>query len=60
MSPPAKPLEVPVSELALSYCPICKMEFGTYPIADTLRYEGKLYGFCSLACRDTFVQRRGR
>ncbi|MCX7607084.1 MAG: hypothetical protein N2170_07470 [Bacteroidia bacterium] len=50
-------IHISVDRLALPYCPECEMHFGRYPVADTLTYEGKLYGFCSQGCKEAFVKR---
>ncbi|MCS7188955.1 MAG: YHS domain-containing protein [Bacteroidia bacterium] len=52
-----KGLAVPVESLAIPYCPICEMHFARFSIRDTMTYEGKLYGFCSAACKDSFRKR---
>lgn len=52
-----KSLNIPVEKLALPYCPECEMHFSRFPIADTLTYDGKLYGFCSEGCKEAFVKR---
>ena len=33
---------------------ICHMEIKKFGVSDTLHYQGKLYGFCSSYCKDTF------
>jgi len=50
-------LEIPLDRLALPYCPECEMSFERFPIADTLTYEGKLYGFCSEGCKKAFQEK---
>ncbi len=35
--------------------PVCQMKFSPREARTTTEYEGKLYYFCSLACRDTFI-----
>ncbi|MCX8111736.1 MAG: hypothetical protein N3E49_00840 [Bacteroidia bacterium] len=52
-------LEIPVEQLILPYCPECEMSFHRFPIADTLTYDGKLYGFCSEGCKKAFAKRMG-
>ncbi|MCS7152798.1 MAG: hypothetical protein N2253_00935 [Bacteroidia bacterium] len=54
-----KSLNISVEKLALPYCPICEMRFSHYPVADTLTYDGKLYGFCSEGCKEAFIKRMG-
>ncbi|OYU83015.1 MAG: ATPase P [Flavobacterium sp. BFFFF2] len=33
---------------------ICHMEIKKFGVSDTLNFKGKLYGFCSSYCKDTF------
>jgi len=33
---------------------ICHMDIKKFGVSDTLHYQGKLYGFCSAYCKDTF------
>lgn len=57
-SPDAGPiLQIPLDRLAVPYCPECEMSFERFPIADTLSYEAKLYGFCSEGCKKAFQEK---
>ncbi|GIV24770.1 MAG: hypothetical protein KatS3mg026_0462 [Bacteroidia bacterium] len=53
-----KILAIPLDKLAVPYCPECEMSFERFPIADTLTYEGKLYGFCSEGCKKAFQEKQ--
>ncbi len=35
--------------------PICQMKTAEH-LSDTVTYEGKLYGFCSTSCKNTFLK----
>jgi YHS domain-containing protein len=59
MATPEAGLNIAPDALAVPYCPECEMRFPPHKIADTMRYEGKLYGFCSQACKRSFAQRMG-
>ena len=37
---------------------MCGMSVGNMP-ADTLTYNGKLFGFCSTGCKDAFIAELG-
>lgn len=52
-------IDLPIEKLALPYCPECQMNFHRFPVADTLTYDGKLYGFCSEGCKEAFAKRMG-
>lgn len=52
----SKTLEVKVSDLATNKDFVCGMEVSDGGISDTASYEGKLYGFCSVECKDEFVK----
>lgn len=52
-------LQIPIEQLALPYCPECEMSFQKFPIADTMTYNAKLYGFCSEPCKEAFKERMG-
>lgn len=54
-----KSLTIPVEQLALPYCPECEMRFSQFPVADTLTYDKKIYGFCSEGCKKAFSKRMG-
>lgn len=41
-------------KLAVKIDPVCQMSMENHPIADTLTYNGKLYGFCSDGCMNDF------
>lgn len=44
-----------LADLASNVCPGCGMVFKTdADIADTLHYNGKIYGFCGPKCVDAF------
>lgn len=51
---PAK-MEVKFSDLSSNKDFVCGMPLEEGGIADTFRYEAKLYGFCSSECRDSFA-----
>jgi YHS domain-containing protein len=59
MSTAKEGLSIPPSSLAVPYCPECEMKFPPHKIMDTLTYDGKLYGFCSSACKASFAKRMG-
>ncbi|MEN3041438.1 MAG: hypothetical protein ABDH66_07875 [Bacteroidia bacterium] len=54
-----KSIAIPIEQLALPYCPECEMRFTQFPIADTLTYDNKIYGFCSEGCKKAFSKRMG-
>lgn len=59
MQVPEKGLDLPVEKLSVPYCPECEMRFDKFPIADTITYQNKLYGFCSKECKSSFKNRMG-
>ncbi|NOX38574.1 MAG: YHS domain-containing protein [Calditrichaeota bacterium] len=50
---PAK-MDISVDMLATNMDPNCGMKLTTESIKDTAVYEGKLYGFCSSGCKESF------
>lgn len=48
----AKAIVVDTKKLALDTDPVCGMPIAE--IADTNTHEGKLYGFCSVECKESF------
>ena len=48
-------LNVPTSKMALAIDPICKMNLDIH-LSDTASFDGKLYGFCSEECKETFLK----
>lgn len=48
-------MEVKLSDLASNKDYVCGMPLEEGSIADTFRYEGKLYGFCASECKDSFA-----
>ncbi len=51
---PATKMDVSVDMLATNMDPNCGMKLTTESIKDTAVYEGKLYGFCSSGCKESF------
>ncbi|MCH8904954.1 MAG: YHS domain-containing protein [Bacteroidetes bacterium] len=35
---------------------VCRMDMNKYAILDTLTYKGELYGFCSIGCKEGFLE----
>jgi len=35
--------------------PVCEMDIDQH-LSDTIHYAGKIYGFCSSGCKETFAQ----
>ena len=48
-------IQVDISQLASNKCPVCGMDLSKHMVMDTARYEGKLYGFCSVEDREKFM-----
>ncbi len=48
-------VQVDISQLASTKCPVCGMDLTKHMVMDTARYEGKLYGFCSAEDREKFM-----
>lgn len=44
-----------LSMLHSSTDPVCNMQLTNHTIQDTVHYHDKVYGFCSTACRDSFL-----
>lgn len=51
----AKKVEIKLSDLSANQDFVCGMPLEEGSVADTFRYEGKLYGFCSSECKDSFA-----
>ena len=51
---PKKP-EIKLADLATNKDFVCGMPLEEGGIADTASFEGKLYGFCSTECKDSFA-----
>ncbi|GIV34645.1 MAG: hypothetical protein KatS3mg031_2180 [Chitinophagales bacterium] len=47
-------LNVTPDQLSAKVDPVCRMSMDQHPIADTMTYKGKLYGFCSPGCKEAF------
>lgn len=50
-----KKVDIKLSELSANQDFVCGMPLEEGSVADTFRYEGKLYGFCSHECKDSFA-----
>lgn len=48
--------DIDVASLTTTNEPVCGMTVGNKTVADTMRYQGKLYGFCSTECKAEFAQ----
>lgn len=53
---PKKTIGIAVTSLALKNDPVCGMDIKKGEISDTTTYEGKIYGFCSIDCKDEFIK----
>lgn len=49
----AEKITLEASSLALDTDPVCKMPIEGH-LADTLNFNGKVYGFCNTACKKEF------
>lgn len=47
---------IEVSTLSVDADPVCHMKLGEGSIADTVTYEGKVYGFCAPGCKEKFME----
>ena len=54
MGDPKTSIDVTPDKLSVKVDPVCGMSMEQTPIADTLTYNGKLYGFCHTGCKDDF------
>lgn len=54
--PVAKAPEVKLAELATAKDLVCGMPLEEGAIADTILYEGKIYGFCASECKAEFAK----
>lgn len=48
-------INIPLENLAMTTDTICGMSL-TDGIGDTLNTEGKIYGFCSTGCKESFAE----
>ncbi|HXH17464.1 MAG TPA: YHS domain-containing protein [Chitinophagales bacterium] len=48
-------IDVSPDKLSVKLDPVCQMSMDQHPIADTMTYQGKLYGFCSPGCKEAFI-----
>ncbi len=51
----AKGIDVSPDKLSHKLDPVCQMGMEQHPIADTMTYKEKLYGFCSPGCKEAFT-----
>ena len=45
-------INLTVDQLDVKIDPVCQMT--KFEVADTMTYQGKLYGFCNTGCKDEF------
>jgi len=50
-----KGIDVSPDKLSVKLDPVCQMSMDQHLIADTMTYQGKLYGFCSAGCKEAFA-----
>jgi YHS domain-containing protein len=56
-SPPAVPsVIISIDSLDSPIDPVCEMEMNADGIADTIEWEGKIYGFCATECKTEFIK----
>ncbi|GAL83988.1 hypothetical protein CHU_0524 [Sporocytophaga myxococcoides] len=51
----AEKISIELSSLALDTDPVCKMPVAGH-LADTLNFNGKIYGFCNTECKKEFAK----
>jgi YHS domain-containing protein len=57
---PKKVVEISIASLSSKTDPVCTMTLKQGEVADTLTYQGKLYGFCGTGCKEEFIKNPGQ